>query len=437
MVRFKLDRFPRDGSAAPRNPGRLSFPPPSTLPDTDALTSAFRHLGIESATASTPHPTITRLLGMAVPGLRNRITRGQETYSTRSFADAATVQPLVDEIVSDYRCDVSDFSARSAATLARAKELETAYFAMEANLVSIGRLTQQQVAWTRQKSSTDLIAQYPDGVPTIAKLILVGHYPTGHASLMGLTGEDFSTSLLKTAGLCSALETGDYRTCLINSVPFHHWPAPNKTGGPHYVTNAAGTNFTVVPKPMLDLCYNHFRDTLAQVWDTPGKRIVVAFGQENQKLVNTLALNSQHQVWQWDHVSTGLDAWSESGHDTVVNICLASLLRGTGPDGHVSRGNVPKTIWDAFGFKLARVYELLGKGMFQRKTRATISMVLVHSAVSSTLHLLVPHPQCADVAEGNHDRVVALDLATLYASDYVSGRLASGTLLPPKWSAME
>jgi hypothetical protein len=370
---------------------------------------------------------------LAVTGHVSRIIPGAETRTGQaSWADDSDeILEILEERI--YPMHSLPDGAEVELELERVKveqeDLVRRVMEAEATCVGNGRLS--MVNLEALKAAVPRRFQEPDGVPRLARLIVIGNYPVPHDDIRGLTPMAFSTRLIASLGITSPTTSHDFAITFRNRVAAFH-PPSDKAG--IYYPGQGQVKAKEMPAAVVRVWEEDLLRLYGELFQTAGSRVIVTYGEENQKLVAKATSDvSGSRVFKWTCRSPAIN-FEETASSTTRNAGLRAMMEGVQKDKLDSYDDVEEHVW----LQMSGLNHLLKKELSSSKnTRwsetAGIPMVLVHGKTSSTLFLTLEHPQTVDAGFSSLAKSAALNLGTTYASDFARGSLFSGRFNSPEW----
>jgi hypothetical protein len=378
---------------------------------------------------------------LSVPGHISRIVPGEETRTGEDTwaEDSDEIRNILDDRIYPMYTLPNDTDVAPELARERDAHEELVRQVQEAEFECVRRsvFTQAHLDALKSAAPKGRRFQKPDGVPNIARLVIVGNYPVPHSDTRGLTPLAFSTRLIASLGITSPSITGNFSAAFINRVGAFY--PPSNQGGIHY-PRAGSAASVKMPKVVEDVWNKNLLGRYANLFKLPGSRVVVTYGSENRKLVQKATAKADgSRVFKWTCRSPAV-GFSETASSVTKNAGVRALLEGVQEATLGSYGQVEWDVWKAMRGLTEDLENELGnkkKNRWAAGTAPEIPMFLVHSKTSTTFFLTLDHPQSVDTGYGSHHKAAAVNLGTTFASDFMRGSLFSRKFDSPEWPFLD
>ena len=288
--------------------------------------------------------------------------------------------------------------------------------------------------------------QLPEGSPSVAKLLIIGNYPTGHSAHHALTPAAFSTGLMLSCGIRPPSTSGDYSVAFVDRLCMHFPVGP--AAGAYYAGPDSDGRPVSIPISAGRLWDERLVAFLGGLHGGPGRWMVFAYGGENALNIDAAVTRSEAEgtrlVWRWTHRFPAPEDF-ETGVENGSLSVLRAFAEGIGKSEKVAY-----EMWIQNSGPCAAFWSIAQAELWQTGMKDSAGSGGQPSSLSwvagkdrndraATLYIKVPHPQNVDRHSSTYTESASLDLATQFATDFVNGHLSSTATAtfrgfpPPTW----
>jgi hypothetical protein len=211
-----------------------------------------------------------------------------------------------------------------------------------------------------------------------------------------------------------------------------YFPASARSGIYYPASNKVAAK--KMPKPIVDIWEEDLRQTYLALFETEGARVVISYGSENTSLVERVVKDRRAgKVFEWECKFPGVNM-EETASSAIKNAGVRAIIEGVLQPTLESYTQVEEEVWSQLSTLIQDLKNELGASMDRRwDGQGAVKMALAHSERSTTLFLMMEHPETVDKHFHGLGGAVALNLGSTYAADFYKGSLYSGDYDPPRW----